>query len=56
MKYPYDKTRLFDGQRFTRSALAATKKEAGQQAEYWRNKGVKVRIVKSAEGYSLFTR
>jgi hypothetical protein len=56
MKYPYDKTRLFDGQRFKRSALAETKKEAIQQADYWRSKGVKVRVVKSAEGYSLFTR
>ena len=50
------KTRIISGLRFTVSAVASNKKDAEDRAEYWRGKGVRVRVVKESGGYSLFTR
>ncbi len=50
------KKRIITGMKFTLSAVASNKKDAEAHAEYWRGKGIRVRVVKESGGYSLFTR
>lgn len=49
-------TRLFGGQRFHLSIVAPAKHIARSQADFYRGRGVKVRVVKVAEGWGLYTR
>jgi len=48
--------RKFDWQSFSLSAIAPTKKMANERADWWWGKGVRVRVVKIAEGWGLYTR
>ncbi len=55
-KYAHEKSRMFDGKRYTRAFHFATKREAKYFADTKRTQGKSVRIVPEVGGYLTYVR